>query len=146
MYHLLLDYFAYVFVQDPLLFVKQHVKSFENSGTTLRTLYYPALTDVTPKENQVRCGEHSDYGGITLLFQERPGLEVCFSLCKERYQTPDGRNTQTLRMLFVMPYQNGVSLFQTKLFDHCRLYVFFYRQLVINWTKTPLICRIKSYW
>ena len=62
--------------QDPLLFAKHHSKAFENSGTTLRTLYYPALVDVSPKEQQVRCGEHSDYGGITLLFQERPGLEV----------------------------------------------------------------------
>lgn len=62
--------------QDPSLFVKHHSKAFENSGTTLRTLYYPALVDVSPKEQQVRCGEHSDYGGITLLFQERPGLEV----------------------------------------------------------------------
>ncbi|XP_033629574.1 2-oxoglutarate-dependent dioxygenase gloF-like [Asterias rubens] len=63
-------------LQDPLLFAKHHSKAFENSGTTLRTLYYPALVDVSPKEQQVRCGEHSDYGGITLLFQERPGLEV----------------------------------------------------------------------
>ncbi|XP_038047149.1 2-oxoglutarate-dependent dioxygenase htyE-like [Patiria miniata] len=63
-------------LEDPLLFVKHHVKSYENSGTTLRTLYYPAFKDVTVKEEQARCGEHSDYGGITLLFQERPGLEV----------------------------------------------------------------------
>ncbi len=24
----------------------------------------------------MRCGEHTDYGGITLLFQQKPGLEV----------------------------------------------------------------------
>ncbi|XP_022111836.1 UPF0676 protein C1494.01-like [Acanthaster planci] len=63
-------------LEDPQLFVKHHAKAFENSGTTLRTLYYPALQDVTVKEEQVRCGEHCDYGGITLLFQETPGLEV----------------------------------------------------------------------
>ena len=30
------------------------------------------------KPNQIRCGEHSDYGSITLLFQDDVGgLEVC---------------------------------------------------------------------
>ncbi|XP_071502179.1 uncharacterized protein [Diadema antillarum] len=44
---------------------------------TLRTLYYPPLTNVEVKKDQVRCGEHSDYGGITLLFQDtQAGLEV----------------------------------------------------------------------
>ena len=33
-------------------------------------------TEVKP--GQVRCGEHSDYGSVTLLFQDDVGgLEVC---------------------------------------------------------------------
>ncbi|MBD2208161.1 isopenicillin N synthase family oxygenase [Calothrix sp. FACHB-1219] len=43
---------------------------------TLRLLHYPPLT-TTPKPGQVRAGEHSDYGSITLLFQDNiGGLEV----------------------------------------------------------------------
>ncbi|OWF52503.1 UPF0676 protein C1494.01-like [Mizuhopecten yessoensis] len=44
----------------------------------LRSIYYPPLPpnkDIKP--NQVRCGEHSDYGSLTLLFQDDAGgLEV----------------------------------------------------------------------
>ncbi|BAY63140.1 2OG-Fe(II) oxygenase [Calothrix brevissima NIES-22] len=43
---------------------------------TLRLLHYPPLT-TTPKPGQVRAGKHSDYGSITLLFQDNiGGLEV----------------------------------------------------------------------
>ena len=28
------------------------------------------------KPGQIRCGEHSDYGSITLLYSDSPGLEV----------------------------------------------------------------------
>ena len=46
--------------------------------TTLRTLYYPPITEDTQlKPGQIRLGEHSDYGTITLLFQDNVGgLEV----------------------------------------------------------------------
>ncbi|OWF52502.1 probable iron/ascorbate oxidoreductase DDB_G0283291 isoform X2 [Mizuhopecten yessoensis] len=46
--------------------------------TALRSLYYPSLsTNKDIKPNQVRCGEHSDYGSLTLLFQDDVGgLEV----------------------------------------------------------------------
>jgi isopenicillin N synthase-like dioxygenase len=48
---------------------------------TLRLLHYPPLQQ-SPKIGQVRAGEHSDYGSITLLFQDDiGGLEV---------QTKDG--------------------------------------------------------
>lgn len=48
------------------------------NATALRLLYYPSLPDEsTIKPEQVRCGEHSDYGSITLLFQDSVGgLEV----------------------------------------------------------------------
>ena len=46
--------------------------------TTLRLLYYPPLSpsgDMQP--GQLRCGEHVDYGSVTLLFQDpRGGLQV----------------------------------------------------------------------
>ncbi|BAZ29791.1 2OG-Fe(II) oxygenase [Cylindrospermum sp. NIES-4074] len=43
---------------------------------TLRLLHYPPL-QTSPKPGQVRAGEHSDYGSITLLFQDEiGGLEV----------------------------------------------------------------------
>lgn len=43
---------------------------------TLRLLHYPPL-QTFPKPGQVRAGEHSDYGSLTLLFQDRVGgLEV----------------------------------------------------------------------
>ncbi|OUL23233.1 2-oxoglutarate and iron-dependent oxygenase domain-containing protein [Nostoc sp. 106C] len=43
---------------------------------TLRSLHYPPL-QITPQPGQIRAGEHSDYGSITLLFQDDiGGLEV----------------------------------------------------------------------
>lgn len=49
-----------------------------NNPTILRSLYYPPLSaDSTIKPGQIRLGEHSDYGTITLLFQDDiDGLEV----------------------------------------------------------------------
>ncbi|PGH04597.1 hypothetical protein GX51_03430 [Blastomyces parvus] len=46
---------------------------------TLRLLHYPSVPKSVFRENegQVRAGEHSDYGSITLLFQDaRGGLQV----------------------------------------------------------------------
>ncbi|PWA24496.1 hypothetical protein CCH79_00011796 [Gambusia affinis] len=63
---------------DPDVFLNAHqfIGTDEN-GTTLRSLYYPPLKSETAKEGQLRCGEHSDYGSITLLFQGSEGLQVC---------------------------------------------------------------------
>ncbi|XP_054898576.1 uncharacterized protein si:dkey-10o6.2 [Poeciliopsis prolifica] len=63
---------------DPDVFLNAHqfIGTDEN-GTTLRSLYYPPLKSETVKEGQLRCGEHSDYGSITLLFQGSEGLQVC---------------------------------------------------------------------
>ncbi|KAI9901850.1 hypothetical protein N3K66_003667 [Trichothecium roseum] len=53
---------------------------FVNVGdNTLRLLHYPAVDTTVFKvnPNAVRAGEHSDYGSITLLFQDnRGGLQV----------------------------------------------------------------------
>ena len=48
-----------------------------NNGSfcKLRSLYYPAVTGVRP--GVTRCGEHSDYGTLTFLFQDSlGGLQV----------------------------------------------------------------------
>uniref|UniRef100_A0AAR2JCD7 Fe2OG dioxygenase domain-containing protein n=1 Tax=Pygocentrus nattereri TaxID=42514 RepID=A0AAR2JCD7_PYGNA len=45
----------------------------EGNCTSLRALYYPPVKRETVKEDQIRCGEHSDYGSITLLFQSHEG-------------------------------------------------------------------------
>jgi isopenicillin N synthase-like dioxygenase len=54
--------------------------SFTDGGdNTLRLLHYPPVLKSVFKDNpgQVRAGEHSDYGSITLLFQDHVGgLEV----------------------------------------------------------------------
>lgn len=46
------------------------------NGSTLRSLFYGPVRREKVQENQLRCGEHSDYGSITLLFQGSEGLQV----------------------------------------------------------------------
>ena len=76
-----LDPSVCVSLQDQQLFVNAHTKmglGAKESFTTLRFLYYPPLPptmDVKP--GQLRCGEHVDYGSLTLLFQDlHGGLQV----------------------------------------------------------------------
>lgn len=57
-------------------FFDQYTDAGDNN---LRLLHYPAVRKSVFKQNptQVRAGEHSDYGSITLLFQDEVGgLEV----------------------------------------------------------------------
>ncbi|XP_059831708.1 uncharacterized protein LOC132397246 [Hypanus sabinus] len=59
-------------------FVSKHLKmgTITNS-TTLRTLNYPPIQKSSLEAYQTRCGEHSDFGTFTLLFQDKNGgLEV----------------------------------------------------------------------
>jgi len=56
----------------------------DEGDNTLRLLHYPSVPKSVFKANkfQVRAGEHTDYGSITLLFQDtRGGLQV---------KSPDG--------------------------------------------------------
>ena len=54
----------------------------------LRYNFYPKIEDLSKvKPGQIRCGEHTDYGAITVLFQDDiGGLEVSkvevLSLCR----------------------------------------------------------------
>lgn len=46
----------------------------KHNFTTMRLLHYPPLPpDSQIKPGQLRCGEHVDYGSITLLFQDPSG-------------------------------------------------------------------------
>uniref|UniRef100_A0A3B4BE22 Fe2OG dioxygenase domain-containing protein n=1 Tax=Periophthalmus magnuspinnatus TaxID=409849 RepID=A0A3B4BE22_9GOBI len=61
----------------PETFVKDHSKIGElENCTTLRSNFYPPIDAGQAKPGQLRCGEHSDYGSITLLFQSSPGIQV----------------------------------------------------------------------
>ncbi|XP_028306271.1 2-oxoglutarate-dependent dioxygenase htyE [Gouania willdenowi] len=62
---------------DPEVFLSAHrFIGMDKNTSTLRVLYYPAVNHNNAKEDQVRCGEHSDYGSLTLLFQGSDGLQV----------------------------------------------------------------------
>ncbi|KAJ8252723.1 hypothetical protein COCON_G00220350 [Conger conger] len=70
---------------DPDFFLSKHSRVVDGeqqaggqrNGTTLRLLYYPPVQTECVQEGQVRCGEHSDFGTITLVFQgPGGGLQV----------------------------------------------------------------------
>ncbi|XP_068169656.1 uncharacterized protein [Antennarius striatus] len=62
---------------DPEIFLSAHrFVGTDKNSSALRTLYYPPVNSEKVKEGQMRCGEHSDYGSITLLFQSHEGLQV----------------------------------------------------------------------
>ena len=64
-------------IEEPGLFASGHEKVGDLGNTTmLRSLYYPAINDAEILPEQLRCGEHSDYGSLTFLFQNADGLEV----------------------------------------------------------------------
>ncbi len=68
----ILQAFALALELPEYFFITRH----NHKNHTLRLLHYPPL-HTSPKPGQVRAGEHSDYGSITLLFQDAvAGLEV----------------------------------------------------------------------
>jgi len=69
---------------DPVQFLRDHDKMLSPRGenaTALRVLRYPAI-DLSADDGKhtafvTRCGVHTDYGGLTLLYQDAcGGLEV----------------------------------------------------------------------
>ncbi|XP_076316483.1 uncharacterized protein LOC143228916 isoform X2 [Tachypleus tridentatus] len=59
--------------QEDDIFLKNHSFNTKyNTLTTLRMLHYPPVEGIL-KPNTVRCGEHSDYGTMTFLFQDNVG-------------------------------------------------------------------------
>lgn len=74
----ILQQFAIGLGIDEHWFTQRHDESKGPSGTMFRLLYYPEV-DVFEDGVDIRAGAHSDYGSITLLFQQRgghPGLEI----------------------------------------------------------------------
>lgn len=91
----------------------------DNSLTTLRLLYYPPLpANGADKPGQLRCGEHVDYGSITLLFQDPSGgLQVYACTCSwrkissvVRYNANDPQVKCTSGGYIDVPYQPDAVL------------------------------------
>lgn len=63
---------------DPEFFVRCHRNLLKQGNwSILRSLFYPPIQQDRVKPGTIRCAEHSDYGTITLLFQDDlGGLEV----------------------------------------------------------------------
>ena len=54
-----------------------------DNATSLRLLHYPAVENAHAGEAVVRCGEHTDYGGMTLLFQVKLSKNIHKLLCSK---------------------------------------------------------------
>ncbi|XP_072129251.1 uncharacterized protein [Mobula birostris] len=64
-------------VETDFFVIRHQEMGSKANPTTLRAAYYPPIQKYSLKESQTRCGEHSDYGTFTLLFQDKSGgLEV----------------------------------------------------------------------
>ena len=60
--------------KDFLLSKHRYIGNLNDNASISRFLYYPSISnDENVAENQLRCGEHSDYGTFTLLFQDGVG-------------------------------------------------------------------------
>ncbi|XP_078359477.1 uncharacterized protein LOC144643951 [Oculina patagonica] len=78
-------------MENPDVFTTTHkIMASTKNCTTLRLLHYPSISeDTIVKPGQIRCGEHTDFGSITLLFQDdMPGLEVLPLGCTEYVPAP----------------------------------------------------------
>ena len=77
--HKVLEMISYGLGWDPSILKDAHTLiGLRGNRTALRTHYYPPLPDsFSPAKNQIRCGEHTDYGTMTFLVQDEiGGLEV----------------------------------------------------------------------
>ncbi|KAI7367243.1 iron/ascorbate family oxidoreductase [Hortaea werneckii] len=78
----ILTHFATALEIEKDWFTSRHDQTKGPSGTVFRLLYYPAAenppTGGSENGEDIRAGAHSDFGSITLLFQQRgqPGLEI----------------------------------------------------------------------
>merc|ERR1711881_110638 len=51
----------------------KHVGNYKKNSSPIRLCYYPPVRNANLEELQLSCGEHSDYGSFTLLFQDDVG-------------------------------------------------------------------------
>jgi len=64
-------------LKDPHFIEKTHnYSNIEQNNSAMRINWYPKVDKSMLKPGQIRCGEHSDYGSITLLYSNAPGLQV----------------------------------------------------------------------
>ncbi|KAF6022771.1 hypothetical protein EB796_018917 [Bugula neritina] len=63
-------------MKDPSYIANSHSFGSSQNESAIRVNFYPATVNKDLEPGQVRCGEHSDYGSVTLLIQDSPGLEV----------------------------------------------------------------------
>ncbi|KAK0332886.1 hypothetical protein LTR91_016445 [Friedmanniomyces endolithicus] len=76
----LLHLFATALDLDESWFTARHSQPGKPTGSLFRMLYYPRLEPdgISEPSDDIRAGAHSDFGSLTLLFQQRgqPGLEI----------------------------------------------------------------------
>jgi len=75
-------------LQDPQFLMKSHQRvGSKDSFSNMRILYYPPISPSRKiKPGQLRCGEHIDYGSLSLLFQDpNGGLQVKKSLALPQF-------------------------------------------------------------
>ncbi|KAI1903929.1 hypothetical protein AGOR_G00000470 [Albula goreensis] len=93
---------------DADLFLSKHrLIGSEGNGSTLRTLYYPPVRAEVVKEGQLRCGEHSDYGTITLVFQSQEGGLQVLSRSGEFISAPSIPGTVLINIADLMQRWTG---------------------------------------
>eukprot|EP00058_Branchiostoma_floridae_P022260 XP_002607750.1 hypothetical protein BRAFLDRAFT_82802 [Branchiostoma floridae] len=85
-------------IQDmPSLLSMHSMMGTGPNGSVMRTLRYPPVS-AHVKAGQIRCGEHTDYGSITLVFQDNvSGLESHRVVIPE---TEEGRKTSRRSLAF----------------------------------------------
>ena len=69
----------FLFVND-----RAHSRMLSNANaTSIRLLNYPPLTgdEGDIRKSVTRCGVHTDYGGMTLLFQVIAQYSKCIDTC-----------------------------------------------------------------
>ncbi|KAG7473753.1 hypothetical protein MATL_G00099180 [Megalops atlanticus] len=93
---------------DPEVFLSKHrLIGCEKNGSTLRALYYPPVQTNSVKEGQLRCGEHSDYGTITLVFQSAEGGLQVLSRSGEYVPAPSVPGTVLINIADMMQRWTG---------------------------------------
>ena len=100
-------------LEDPFYFSsKHHIIELETTSS-MRVQYYPSFENICLKPNQVRCGEHTDYGSLTLLFQDDVGGLEVLSRTGEYVQAKPIPGTVLINIADLMQRWSGDRLVST---------------------------------